>query len=166
MEKRDCNVDLFRVLATIFVVILHVLGQGGILKETSPDAVNYWIAWFLEILAYCAVDCFAIITGYVMVNKMVKIKNILGLWLQVFFYSIVFTALFFIFMPETKTSNNLLVAFFPIVGKQWWYMSSYFALFFFIPILNASINNISQKTLKIFLVTVLIGICTTIAFQR
>ena len=116
MEKRNFNIDLFRILAAFLVTVLHVLGQGGILKSTSPTEINYWIAWLLEICAYCAVNCFALISGYVMVNKTIKAKNILGLWFQVLFYSLLFTFLFFIFLPESRSGENLVFAVMPILG--------------------------------------------------
>jgi len=159
MEKRNYNVDLFRIIATFLVTVLHVLGKGGILKSTSPTETNYWIAWFLEICAYCAVNCFALISGYVMVNKTVKVKNILGLWFQVLFYSLLLTSLFFVFLPESRSIKNMIVAVIPILGKQWWYVSSYFALCFFIPFLNKTINNISQQTYKKVLLLILFVIC-------
>lgn len=159
MEKRNYNIDLFRIIAAFFVTVLHVLGQGGMLKSTSPSEINYWIAWFLEICAYGAVNCFALISGYVMVNKTVKVKNILGLWFQVLFYSLLFTSLFFVFLPESRSIKNLVVAVMPILGKQWWYVSSYFALCFFIPFLNKAINNISQQTYKKVLLLILFVIC-------
>lgn len=158
MTKRDYHVDLFRIIATIFVTMLHVLGQGGILNNAVPDGINYWVAWLLEIFAYCAVNCFALISGYVMINKTVKIKNVLKLWFQVLFYSLIFAFLFFLFVPETRTAKNLVVAFFPVFGKQWWYISSYFGLLLFIPILNTSVHNLSQKMFRSFLIIVLIGI--------
>lgn len=159
MEKRNYNVDLFRIIAAFLVTVLHVLGKGGILKSTSPTETNYWIAWFLEICAYCAVNCFALISGYLMVNKTVKVKNIIGLWFQVLFYSLLFTSLFFAFLPESRSIKNLVVAVMPILGKQWWYVSSYFALCFFIPFLNKAINNISQQTYKKILLLILFVIC-------
>ena len=159
MEKRNINIDLFRIIAAFLVTVLHVLGQGGVLKSTSPAEINYWIAWFLEICAYCAVNCFALISGYVMVNKTIKAKNIIGLWFQVLFYSLLFTALFFAFLPESRSIKNLVVAVMPILGKQWWYVSSYFALCLFIPFLNKAIDNISQQTYKKILLLILFLIC-------
>lgn len=159
MEKRNYNIDLFRIIAAFLVTVLHVLGQGGILKSASPTEINYWIAWFLEICAYCAVNCFALISGYVMVNKTVKAKNMLSLWFQILFYSLLFTTLFFVFLPESRSIKKLLVAFIPILGQQWWYVSSYFALCLFIPFLNKTINNISQQTYKKILLLILFVIC-------
>ena len=42
MNKRNVNVDLFRIIATILVIVLHVLGQGEILQNASPSELNYW----------------------------------------------------------------------------------------------------------------------------
>ena len=159
MEKRNYNIDLLRIIAAFLITVLHVLGHGGILKSASPSGINYWTAWFLEICAYCAVNCFALISGYVMVNKTIKAKNIIGFWFQVLFYSLLLTYLFFIFFPESRSIKNLLVAVMPILGNQWWYVSSYFALCFFIPFLNKAINNISQQTYKKVLLVILLLIC-------
>ena len=134
MVKRDFNVDLFRIIATVFVIILHVLEQGGVLSNALPNEINYWVACFIEILTFCAVNCFALISGYVMANKTIKVKNITGLWFQALFYSLLISLLFFVFIPETRMIKKMLVAFLPIMGIRWWYISSYFALFFFIPI--------------------------------
>lgn len=159
MEKRNYNIDLFRIIATFLVIVLHVLGHGGVLNSNSPNEINYWLVWLLEICAYCAVNCFALISGYIMVNKTIKAKNVIGLWLQVLFYSVLFTALFFVFLPETRSIKNLVVAVIPILGKQWWYISSYFAVYFFIPFLNKAINTISQQTYKKVLLLILFAIC-------
>lgn len=159
MIKRNVNVDLFRIIATLFVVGLHVLGQGGILRNASPGGTKYWVAWLFEICALCAVNCFALISGYVMVNKTIKSKRIIGLWFQVLFYSLGITALFFVFLPESRTIKNLIIALLPITGKQWWYISSYFVLLFFVPFLNEAINHISQQVYKRLLIVALVGIC-------
>ena len=123
MEKRNYNIDLFRIIAAFLVTVLHVLGQGGILKSTLPGGINYWAAWFLEICAYGAVNCFALISGYVMVNKTIKAKNIIGLWFQILFYSLLFTLLSFAFFPESRSVKTLAAAVMPVLGKQWWYIS-------------------------------------------
>lgn len=156
MAKRNMNADLARILAAILVIVLHVLGQGGVLRNASADTVTYWAAWFLEIGAFCAVDLFALISGYIMVNKTVKLKGIFSLWFQVLFYSVLISSLFFVFVPETLTAKNILVAVFPVLGKQWWYVSAYFGLVMFIPVLNAAANNLSRQSFQGVLLALLL----------
>ena len=159
MTKRSSNVDLFRIIATLLVVLLHVLGYGGILTDTSPHEVKHWAARFFEALSYCAVDCFALISGYLMVNKNIKLRSIINLWFQVFFYSVLFAAVFYIFKPETRSIEDLAFSVFPVMRRTWWYVSAYFALFFVIPFLNKAVENISRQTYKKFLLLVLAAVC-------
>ena len=42
-----------------------LLGQGGILALLNRVILGFSIAWFLETAAFGAVDCFALISGYV-----------------------------------------------------------------------------------------------------
>lgn len=167
MVKRNLNVDLLRIVATFLVIILHVLGKGGILNNTAVGGLNYWTAWFLEIASYCAVNCFALISGYVMADKTVKFKNIVGLWFQVLFYSVIISSLFFAFMPQTLTTKNIFNALFPVVGKQWWYVSSYMGMMLFIPFINPAINSISKETFtKILFIVLFVGGVVDCLMQR
>lgn len=159
MEKKELNIEAFRFVATMFVIILHVLGQGGILKNALQGGAVYWTAWFLEIFAFCSVNCFALITGYVMVDKEIKTKNIINLWIRVLFYSLLFSAVIFSLFPNSISLKGIVTAILPITGKQWWYISSYFALFFLIPFLNAGIERISQQDYRKLLLVILFGVC-------
>ena len=158
MKKREQNVDLFRIIATFFVVVLHVLGKGGILDNTAPGSAHFWAAWFVEIGAYCAVNCFALISGYVMLNRPVKIKNLVGLWMQLVLYSVLLTVVVFVLVPETRGIGRLALAFVPVIGGQWWYISAYFALCVAIPVLNTAIAGMSRQTFRNLLLIILIGL--------
>ena len=57
---RNYGIDLLRLVAMFMVVVLHVLGHGGILNAAT--GINYSISMLLRICAYCAVDCYAIIS--------------------------------------------------------------------------------------------------------
>ncbi len=160
MLKRNVNIELLRIVGTMLVLILHVLGLGGILPNIPSDSAAYWGAWFLEICAYCAVNIFGLISGYVMMDKTVKIRNILNLWFQVFFYSVLIAGLVFAFIPEARGAKNLIISLFPVFSGQWWYVSAYFGLFLFMPVLNVSINYISQATFRNVLIAMLLVFCT------
>ena len=75
--------------------MLHTLGHGGILRSVSFLSVHYQIAWLLEVIAFGAVNTYAMISGFVSVDSHFKISNILILWLQVLFYGILINTVFF-----------------------------------------------------------------------
>ena len=93
-SARNYGLDSLRLLSMFMVTLLHVLGQGGVLKSTTPLSINYEVAWLLEIAAFCAVNCYVLISGYVSIDSTPKALNIVLLWLQVLFYSLVVTLLF------------------------------------------------------------------------
>lgn len=44
-DKRNYGIDLLRLIAMFMVVILHVLGQGGVISATT--GLKHHIAWLL-----------------------------------------------------------------------------------------------------------------------
>lgn len=147
MREKNYGIEWLRILSMYMVAVLHTLGQGGILSSFQQGTLEYNIAWFLETSAYGAVDCFALISGYVGWHSHFSYRKGLRIWLQTFFYTIGITILFAIFMPETVAKEQWLGAFFPIMQKQYWYMTAYAGLFVLIPILNRAIAELSKKEL-------------------
>lgn len=87
MKERNYGIDLLRIVSMIGVMTLHILGHGGVLDNTKILSFNYDLAWLLEVCAYCAVDCFVLISGYVSVQARHKGSNIVLLWLKTDEYS-------------------------------------------------------------------------------
>ena len=147
-KERNYGIDLLRIVSMIMVVLLHVLGAGGLLDATF--GINNKIVWLLEVLAFCAVNCYALISGYVGVNSKFKLSNILILWLQVFIYNFIFYFIFLLLGKITFSFDVLKEMFFPVLSKRYWYFTAYFALFFLMPLLNFIINKNSKNPAKLF----------------
>lgn len=154
-EKRETSrhlgIDSLRILSMWMIVIMHVLRQSGLLYETEVMSTKYEAAWLMEIAAYCAVNCYALISGYVGYQSKVKYDKLLLLWLQVFFYTLLITGIFAVFKPGTVNLSVWKRALFPMSQKQYWYFTAYFALFFFMPALNLVIQRLERKELKLLL---------------
>ena len=90
-SQREIGIDALRILSMFMVVILHVLGRGGVLSASSGR--RFWVVWLMEVAAYCAVDLFALISGYVMARRQIKPQRLLQLWCQVVFYSVLMTSI-------------------------------------------------------------------------
>lgn len=146
-HEKNYGIEWLRILSMYMVAVLHTLGQGGIIGSFKQGDLSFSIAWFLETAAFGAVDCFALISGYVGYHSHFRYKKGMRLWFQTFFYTLGITILFAIFMPEAVTKDQWIAAFFPIMKKQYWYMTAYAGLFILIPILNRAIVNLSGREL-------------------
>lgn len=93
----NMGIDLLRILCMILIPFLHIMVHGGILNACPQFSMQYNVAWFFMALAYCAVDCYALISGYVGYHSKYKYSNIIYLCVEVVFYTVLITVLFGIF---------------------------------------------------------------------
>ena len=145
MKTRNYGIDFLRMISMIMIVMLHTLGHGGILRSVSFLSVHYQIAWLLEVIAFGAVNTYAMISGFVSVDSHFKISNILILWLQVLFYGILINTVFFFLLPESRNTSGWIQALFPVTRKEYWYFTAYAGVFFLSPFINQMFRNLSEK---------------------
>ena len=144
-KPRELGIELFRIVAMLLIVLLHVLGRGGVYNATDYLSTNYKIAWFLETAAYCSVNCYALISGYVGIHSKFRFRKIVYLWLEVAFITLSTTLLFTIFAPETVEADDWLKAAFPLIKREYWYFNAYTLMFPFLPFLNKGLKSISRR---------------------
>ncbi len=148
MENRNYGIDMLKILTMFIILLGHFLGRGGVYFNSAVLSANYNIAWLMEIPTASAVACFAIISGYLMIERKIKAKQLLRLWFEVFFYSVVITVIFAIMYPETIENTTWIKAFFPVTFNRYWYFTAYFITFLFMPIINAAYEKIERKILE------------------
>ncbi|MBR5080348.1 MAG: acyltransferase family protein [Victivallales bacterium] len=147
------GIDLLRMLAMYMVCMLHLLGQGGVLKASESNRSIYWIATFLNIAAYCAVDCFAMISGVVGCKTPFIPKRLFRLWLQALFYSLGLTLVFKFIMPGSIGKGDILNSMFPFSTGGYWYLTSYAIMYFVIPEMNFLLTHQDKSNIRKFLWT-------------
>ena len=91
------------------------------------------------------------IVGY----KTNKYSNLLFLWFCTLFYSINIHFVYKIFKPISIEKKTIFRQFCPIVFSNYWYMTKYFGMYLFLPIINNGIANISKGDLKIIILSFL-----------
>ncbi|MDY3812081.1 acyltransferase family protein, partial [Eubacterium sp.] len=72
-SNRNYGIDLLRCVAMALVVMLHTLSRSGLLNNTPTHSLKYEVMWAMEIVAYCAVNVFIIISGYVGLKSRFKL---------------------------------------------------------------------------------------------
>lgn len=155
-EQRNYGIDLLRIIAMFMVLILHILGRGGVLESARVLSVQYETAYFLETAAYCAVNCYALISGYVGINAAYKYSNLCLLWLRVIFYTVAITILYAVLVPSSVNKTTLIKSFFPVMTRQYWYFTAYVCLFLFIPLLNKAIHGMNRTQAQTVFICLLV----------
>ena len=113
---RNHGVDLLRIIAMIMIVGLHFLGQGGVLESVSTGTAQYFTAWCAEAFFMCAVNIYALISGFVGINaRRTKYSRLASLWLLVEFYCIISSALKYGLHPDVFTPQRLADSLMPVV---------------------------------------------------
>ena len=167
-SQRNYGIDLLRLVAAFYVIVLHTMNQGGIYEATVDYSYQNLFGRLLLIVSYCAVNIFGIISGYVGYREPLK-KNsdegYLPLWLTVVFYGMVFAAAYLILSPGTVTKQDLIKMSFPLTADQYWYFSAYTLVFFCAPFLNKILFYSSEKELK-WLFLLICGPIATLEFIR
>ena len=57
----------------------------GVQNGVESFRVKYEVVMLWESFTYCAVNCYALISGYVGLQSQFKIKKFINLWIEVFF---------------------------------------------------------------------------------
>lgn len=156
--QRNYGIDALRLLSMFQVVVLHVLGQGGILAQTSGAAQA--VACLLQVGAYCAVNCYGLISGFVCysdVEKPHRYVKYAHLYLSVLTYSLgISLGLRLLMGPESVPVGLLLKCAFPVTTARYWYVTAYTALFFFIPYLNRLLRSLTEGEFTRLIVLLLV----------
>lgn len=145
MKNRNYGVDLLKSISMLMIVVLHVLGVGGVLAGTIEGTAVNNAAWLLETMNICAVNCFGLVSGYVLCKGRYRRSRLLSLWLRVVFEALAITAAFAVFMPGVVGLKEWFFAVTPVLHDVYWYFTAYFALFFFVPYINKMMASLSGK---------------------
>jgi len=164
--RREYGIDILRILSMMMVLVLHVFSNGKVLKHLVFGSTNYYVGWFFEALCFCAVDIFAIMTGYLMVDKKIEYWKFIPRWLQAWVISISITVFYKVFVGGRVTAEEWMMSLFPLTYSQWKYLTEYFIVVLFMPGINLAIKHMSrQQQLSVLMIIFCLSLWTTLCFD-
>ena len=137
-KEKFFGIELLRILATFYIILLHVVGQGGVAAASGGGKGTYTVSYLLLALAYPAVNCYALISGFVGCKSRFKLSRLLSLWLTVVFVNLAVWGAFRLLAPEMAASFSLEACLKPLLTNEYWYVTAYFGLSVLTPVLNAA----------------------------
>ena len=147
-ERRNYGIDLLRLVSMFLVVLLHA--TGAVRKAADPGTPMYDMIYLLRTLSYPCVDIFAIISGYVGWKHRLTVTGVAGTWLLVVWHTVLITALTALLKPEWLPEEAWIRAFFPVIKKEYWYVTAYFIMLLFVPLIHLILRHISATLLWIW----------------
>ncbi len=152
MKKRMANIELLRIVSMMMVVMLHYLGKGGLLPETTGAmTVNGYVAWGMESLCIVAVNVYMLISGYFLVESGFKGRRILELLCQVLFYTILVPlVLILVGVLPASIFNiyHILQTVLPVQMEHYWFITAYVIMYLLSPILSVAAKSMSKEQLR------------------
>ena len=149
---RYTNFELMRVICMLLLVAHHYCVHGGILHTESRYkviALLFYPAGKISFVAFIAV------TMYFLVDKDFKSIRFIKIWLETFFYSVVFflVSLFYA-TPVSKSDliRNGIGSLFPIAGNSHGFAASYLLFYAFFPFISSYTKTLSKQRMQILLV--------------
>ena len=149
---RQASFEILRIVAMLMVLMCHYLDKGWLLKPTTDVlAPQDRIMWVLESIGLCSVNIYVLIGSYFLVDKKFHFSRLAKLWLEVFFYSLLFALVFFalgqVTSSEVFSLYNILFYIFPASSGHYWFATAYLMLLLFSPLLNKAVHALSKKQL-------------------
>lgn len=157
--RRHAGIDIFRIVATLMVIMLHTLICTPLLSRSGVTTAHGSILWLFETLCYCAVNCFAITSGFVSCQSTFKFSRLMRLWLEVFVIFIICTLVWGKIAPDQLDDHAYRNMFFPILADLNWYFTAFFGMSLFSPFMNIMMKNLSKNQHKYLVILILILFC-------
>lgn len=158
-EKWNVGIELLRILCMLMIVMMHLLYKGGILFAEELSGAVQQQAWCLEAFCYVAVNCYVMISGWLLINSEKMKKNrAIELWLQTFLYSVAIGGISFLLFDEVS-GLSLVKSVMPVLSNSYWFITNYLALYLIHPILNRLARSMGKKQLRNLLLGLLAVFC-------
>lgn len=104
--------------------------------------------YYIEILAYCSVDLFALISGYFgIMSKKHSSKKFVELIFTYVFYFVIIGVIVVALFHDKFNAKTLIWSLIPGIGPSW-YLVCYLPICLFRPFVNEAINKFSNSQLK------------------
>lgn len=151
-KTKNIGIELLRIVCMFMIIILHLLYKGNILHGAEVPKGIAAQAWLLEAFCYVSVNCYIMISGWVLVGKEERTKGRIGsIWFKTFFYSALIGTICFFVLPEVKRMT-LVQSWLPVISNSYWFVTNYLILYILFPYINKLLAVLDKKQFQKLLV--------------
>lgn len=155
-KQRNSSVELYRILATFLVIIVHLNGwlAGGMPESFDITHVSLKLVGqnLIESYSSVCVNCFLIISGYY--GLKLKMRSIWNIYVLLICIYIPFCILNFVLIDSFSLKEFISASL--VFSKESYFVQCYLMLMFLSPILNTFIDTYGRRVLKYIILFFLI----------
>ena len=134
--NRNYGLDLLKIFAMINIINLHINNSFLNLRVNKNNS-KYKQIYLLEVFSFWPVNAFGIISGIVGFKKF-KFMNIIYIWFEYLFYSIIFSI--YLYFKSLINLKILVLSMFPLGISRFWFVNAYIFMYLFLPFIIKSFN--------------------------
>ena len=145
-RPRNLGLDLLRIVAMLLIVTVHIYNRGGVAEGIGTlrsFAGQSNLA--MQILCMTAVNLYALISGYVLLESRFHPGRLFELWLQVVVIGLLECGVWSILSPERVSWATLRASLLPITQGEYWFFTAYAGVFVFSPLLKRGILRLNER---------------------
>lgn len=157
--KKNYGIELLRVIAMYFIVIHHIIGQGGAMESLSSNSPQFQIGSIFYVVSCCAVNIYALISGFVLCDKTFCLSRLTNLYFSIIFYTVSIYILLILLGYESLSIGNVIRVVLPISSGHYWYLTSYFGLLLLMPFLNNALAIVQKRDIVVCSILGFIFVC-------
>lgn len=144
-KTRDIGPEILRIISMFLIVCVHFLNYGGVINHANSAGELFALRGLYSFFTV-SVNVFVLISGYFLVKSNFKLKKVIALWLQVFFFTTTSYIICGLFIDHDFSIRYLFFkCFFPLLQQRYWFFTAYIVLYLIFPLLNKILNNCSRK---------------------
>lgn len=144
-SDRHYGIDLLRLVATGMIIVHHMIGAGGLSAMFPRLSASDVFYHSVNIVCYCAVNLYGMISGYVGVGRRFRLSRLFELWLQMVFTGLAVTVAFAILADHPPTAKDWFSSLLPISFNAYWYCTAYVCMYIFLPAMHHALDHMSRR---------------------
>jgi len=153
MKERQQNFELLRIIAMFMIVISHVSTHYISAYDVQLASFNGFLLSILRSLILICVNIYILITGYFSIHSTkLKYRKLLNIALLPGFISVILLITLIFFGEVEFNIWQIVGKLFATLKGEYWFISNYFALYLFIPLLNKIFHSLSKREVQQLLI--------------
>lgn len=152
-SRRDSNMELFRIVAMLLVMVVHAdfrALQVPTASDFYDDTYRTVMRLLVESLSIICVNTFVLLSGWFGIRC--RINRILEFIFQVCFFSLLGIGVALFMVPEEVSPLRGVASFFLIGDGDYWFVKCYLLMYIFVPVMNSFVEHCTERQFRTFLI--------------